>query len=214
MENALVSSFYWDLDRQMEVIESKEPYYNAILDSNIALLNKITCIDDNVDITQRQKAKMISKEIADFTDNLQVVIAILDSQFNQLAFILTPETPLEFDVEGVIRHFFINGLKGETKALFIEDYNTFIPLNQLTKAETVRDVLSGKVHFEDLTSAYEKIKHETVRLMKCSSKTLSKLMDGQDSSLLIKQPIGLVGFLLSSLRIIPHMNSLKLYITG
>lgn len=162
MENALVSSFYWDLDRQMEVIESKEPYYNGILDSNISLLNKISCIDANVDITQRQKARMISNEIANFTDTLQVVIAILDSQFNQLAFILTPETPLEFDVKGVTCHFFINGLKGETRALFIEDYNTFVPLNRLTKAETVLDVLSGKVHFEDLTSSYDKIKHENL----------------------------------------------------
>lgn len=160
MEHTLISSFYWDLEKQMEVIESKEPYYNGILDSNITLLNKIACIDANVDITQRQKARMISKEIADFTDNLQIVIAILDSQFNQLAFILTPETPLEFDVEGVVRHFFINGLKGETRALFIEDYNTFVPLNRLTKAETVLEVLSGKVYFEDLTSAYDKIKHE------------------------------------------------------
>lgn len=160
MEHALISSFYWDLEKQMEIIESKEPYFNGILDANLILLNKISCIDANVDVTQRQKARMISKEIADFTDNLQVVIAILDSQFNQLAFILTPETPLEFEVEGVTRHFFINGLKGETRALFIEDYNTFVPLNRLTTSETVLDVLSGKVCFEDLTSAYDKIKHE------------------------------------------------------
>lgn len=160
MEHALISSFYWDLEKQMEIIESKEPYFNGILDANLILLNKISCIDANVDVTQRQKVRMISKEIADFTDNLQVVIAILDSQFNQLAFILTPETPLEFEVEGITRHFFINGLKGETRALFIEDYNTFVPLNRLTTSETVLDVLSGKVRFEDLTSAYDKIKHE------------------------------------------------------
>lgn len=160
--NLYATSFYWNLNVVSRINSSKDSEsknMKQILKQNRLLISELHEVSNDVDLTQRQKAVKMSKIISNFTDNLEVFMAILNTQ-TYLEKILSEETPLEFKINDVTYYFGICHLTDSDRILTVKDYDSFIPLNQYTDVKTIIDFLNRNLEFEDLTDAYENLKFE------------------------------------------------------
>ena len=144
-------SFYWSpvLRRRYE----SEGLYTDILARRSKLGQDITRIDADIDLSQREKAKKLSKVIENFADGqMDVILAILDTKFGILADVFEEATPFELTYRGKPLTLSLGSLDECTNVIWIDgnDEDIFVPLSQYTSIKDMDDVLDGKVEYEDI----------------------------------------------------------------
>lgn len=149
--NINATSFYWNptLRHRYEL----EGLYEDVLNRRNKLGQDILKIVTDVDLSQRQKAKKLSELIATFSgDQMDVILAILDTKFDTLSDIFEEETPFEFLYRGKLLELSLGSLNEWTNVIWIgsKAEEGFIPLSQYTTTEDFNDVLDGKVEYEDI----------------------------------------------------------------
>lgn len=149
--NFNATSFYWS--PTLRARYEREGLYADILARRSQLDRDILNVSHDIDLSQRQKAKKLSKVIENFADGqMDVTLAILDTKFDTLADIFEEETPFELTYRGKALNLSLGSLDEYTNVIWIGseyEYN-FIPLSQYTKVEDVNGVLDGKVEYEDI----------------------------------------------------------------
>lgn len=151
--NINATSFYWNSTVKNRMQENGENI--DLLNNNSNFLCKLRGIINDVDLTQRQKANILSQEIETYTKgDLEVILAILNTQEPYFRDVFTYETPFTFIFEGKATSFSYMSLNKYTTVLNINGNDSFIPLDQYTSVELVKQVLKGSVEFEDLTDAW------------------------------------------------------------
>lgn len=149
--NINATSFYWNLTLRNRY-ESKG-LYEDVLKRRRKLGQDILKIATDVDLSQRQKAKKLSELIATFAgDQMDVILAILDTKFDTLSEIFEEETPFELLYRGKLLELSLGSLNEWTNVIWIgsEAEDVFIPLSQYTTTEDFDAVLDGKVEYEDI----------------------------------------------------------------
>ncbi len=149
--NLNATSFYWS--HTLRARYERDGLYADILARRSQLDRDILNVSHDIDLSQRQKAKKLSKVIENFADGqIDVTLAILDTKFDTLADIFEEETPFELTYRGKALNLSLGSLDEYTNVIWIGseyEYN-FIPLSQYTKVEDVNGVLDGKVEYEDI----------------------------------------------------------------
>ena len=149
--NLNATSFYWS--PTLRARYESEGLYADILARRSRLGQDILNISHDIDLSQRQKAKKLSKVIENFADGqMDVILAILDTKFDTLADVFEEETPFEMTYRGKELNLSLGSLDEWTNVIWIgsEAEDNFIPLSQYTKVEDVNDVLDGNVEYEDI----------------------------------------------------------------
>ncbi|NCE77380.1 hypothetical protein D1157_21080, partial [Anaerotruncus sp. X29] len=97
--NLNATSFYWS--PTLRARYESEGLYADILARRSRLGQDILNISHDIDLSQRQKAKKLSKVIENFADGqMDVILAILDTKFDTLADVFEEETPFEMTYRG------------------------------------------------------------------------------------------------------------------
>ena len=149
--NLNATSFYWS--PTLRARYEREGLYADILARRRQLGRDILNVSHDIDLSQRQKAKKLSKVIENFSDGqMDVILAILDTKFDTLADIFEEETPFELTYRGKALNLSLGSLDEYTNVIWIgsEYDDNFIPLSKYTKVEEVNDVLDGKAEYEDI----------------------------------------------------------------
>lgn len=149
--NLNATSFYWS--PALRARYEREGLYVDLLARRSRLGQDITNIVTDIDLTQRQKAKKLSKVIENFADGqMDVILAILDTKFGILVDVFEEETPFELTYRDKALTLSLGSLDEYTNVIWIgsDVEDEFIPLSQYTKVEDVNDVLDGKAEYEDI----------------------------------------------------------------